>query len=159
MTKRERVDQRAGANVLQISHFRDSITCPDGNQPSAAQRRTRAVRRHILEHIDAEDSPAAAAALVAVDTTGNIRLITSGIEPEMAYCVADELRKLATRIEEFGSRHRRQKRSQRGFGTTAALATIAIAAATYVNDVAWIDVALSLTSHVIGALIGRSRSR
>ena len=159
MTKRERADQRAGANVLQISQFRDGISGPDSTQLSATQKRTRAVRRHILEHIDAEDSPAAAAALVAVDTTGNIRLITSGIEPEMAYSVADELRKLATRIEEFGSQHRRQRRSQRGFGTSAALTTIAIAAATYLNDVPWIDVALSLTSHAIGALINRSKPR
>ncbi|QIX18357.1 hypothetical protein [Burkholderia multivorans] len=158
MKKRDRVDQPTAANVLQISHFRDSITCPEGTHPTPAELRTRAVRRHVLEHIDSADFPAAAAALVAVDTTGNIRLITSGIEPEMAYCVADELRKLATRIEEFGSQHHQQKRRQRGFGSTAALATIAIAAATYLNDNPLIDVALSLMSHAIGALISRRKS-
>ncbi|WP_133167942.1 hypothetical protein [Burkholderia gladioli] len=159
MKKMSRADQQGVEAALQTSDFRGATNDPNGDANPAIQRRVRTVRRNILNHIDDPAAPTAAAALVAIDIAGRVKLMASGIEPEMAARVAEGLRDLADRIDRFGAPRTAPMHNQRGVGTLGAIATIAIAAASYINEVAWVDVALTLASHALGAYLSRKPRR
>ncbi|RQR37836.1 hypothetical protein [Burkholderia sp. Bp9142] len=96
--------------------------------------------------------------MVYLDARGHLGISAAGIEPEMAAAIADELRQLATTIEQHKERERQRRpprRFERGYSSVAALAGIAFIVATYINPFDWLDAALSLAAQLTTALASR----
>ncbi|KVD73988.1 hypothetical protein WS62_07790 [Burkholderia sp. ABCPW 14] len=73
----------------------------------------------------------------------------------MAASIADELRSLAALIEQHQQRTHEKGKRQRGDCSLFILATLAFMSATYLNQVDWIDAALSIAAQVSAALFAR----
>jgi len=99
--------------------------------------------------------------MVYIDARGHIGISATGIEPEMAVAIADELRQLANTIElhQHQERRRRFARHEQGYASLAALAGLAFIAATYLNPLDWLDAALSLAAQVTAAILSIQSTR
>ncbi|MEX3915993.1 hypothetical protein AB4Y43_07070 [Paraburkholderia sp. BR10872] len=82
----------------------------------------------------------------------------------MAAALAHELRSLANTLDAHAAKHSRRRSHlrdgthQRGAATIAILSTISFVAATYINDIAWLDAALSIGAQLTAAALARRSS-
>lgn len=76
----------------------------------------------------------------------------------MAASLSQELRALAEAIDRHSSKLPERQRTQRGSAGIALLVALSFAAATYLNDAAWLDAAISLASQLAAPLLARRRS-
>lgn len=111
------------------------------------------ITSHILEH----DCPIAAA-LVVIRPDGATELSIVGVEPEQAGGLADGLDQLATRLR-LHAKRRPVRPTMRGAASVTAIATLAFAMVTYVNDIAWLDATLSLVAQITAAWLATPNKR
>ncbi|MCA8351394.1 hypothetical protein [Burkholderia cepacia] len=88
---------------------------------------------------------------------GDITLSAAGIEPEFTPAILSGLTRIHDRIDERTSRRRR--RNQAGFAQLIPLVSAAILAATYINVVPWMDVALSVAGQLLAGVAVMRRDR
>ncbi|MFM0595349.1 hypothetical protein [Paraburkholderia dilworthii] len=84
-------------------------------------------------------------------------IAAAGIEPEMALPFARELHEIATVIGQHRFSKARRSNAQRGVASMLMLSAIGFAAATYINEIAWVDAALSIAAQAAVAYISRHR--
>ncbi|WP_322038421.1 hypothetical protein [Burkholderia cenocepacia] len=155
MNQKSKPTHRDEAAVIRLSDFRGTANQPRETHHPAIHDRITATRRHIRRTLFDPGSPAVAAAAVYIDALGHIGMSATGIEPEMAASIADELRRLATTVEQHRHRERRPRKRERGGLSLAALIGISFIVATYINPIDWLDAALSIAAQASAALLAR----
>jgi hypothetical protein len=115
------------------------------------------LRTEVTKNILADGS-AIAAALATAHTDGSIGLSIIGVEPEHALRLADGLDQLSQRLRLHAQREPPRPK-HRGAAPIAVVCALGFAALTYVNDVAWIDAALSIAAQLASAWISQSKSK
>jgi hypothetical protein len=128
-------------------------------QSNALVARRKTIREYLCNHVAEHDrDPAISAATVLLHADGTASATAKGIDPDVAAQIADELDNLSTTIRAHAGRPKRVDSLQRGFTRLLPVTSISFLAATYVNTVAWLDVALMLCSQLlIGTLLAKTR--
>ncbi|WP_213778858.1 hypothetical protein [Caballeronia sp. dw_276] len=106
------------------------------------------VSKHLIGHATSLEKTLVAAAIVLLHADGTTHTSAIGIEPEYAAFVLRGFDRLISAIK-GNAPPAQQPPRQRGFVTTAGLIAIAFAAATYINDIAWLDAALSIAGQIV----------
>jgi hypothetical protein len=121
--------------------------------------RQRTVRARLNDIVCAHDDKAPVAiALVSVLPDGSVEYSTTGIERDFAQPVADSLDRLS-HIVRMHSATPRRRTTQHGYSALPTAISLAFMAATYVNQIAWVDSLLMLASHFIVDWIAKRRTR
>lgn len=139
-----------GADVADFTSYRKKrLTTQHYISPdrSVAATRARLARSEAIAQIDGLSSPAIAFAVVLLSQDGTVTLAATGIEPEFTPAISAGLLRLRKVINSHGDNHPPPRRHG-GFTSLVPLFSLACMAATYLNTVAWIDAALSLTAQV-----------
>lgn len=119
------------------------------NADSGRILRQTAIRDHLISLAckDGHDS-AIASAVALMQPDGTLEISARGIEPGIAVQMSDAIDKLSDAVRLHAiNRNRRQ----RGYAFVSMLVTLGFAAATYINQIAWIDAALMVAAQ---ALVG-----
>jgi hypothetical protein len=129
-----------------VLHFPDSAISPDAQNVASRQRAV----RDALTGLTRTGNPAApvAYALAIVLPDGTIEFSTQGIERDFAIPLADSLDRLSAILRNHGSSPSRGRRNQRGIAKLAPLVAIGFMAATYLNDLAWLDSLLMIAGQL-----------
>jgi hypothetical protein len=131
---------------------------PADDAQQLVEARRASVRQVLKTHTDDCTTAPVAAALVSLRADGSVDLLTVDIEPAFIDSMVEGLEILTERLRAHGrSRQRPNWHGESGFGTLLTLIPLVIAAATYINDVAWIDAALTLAGHAFMALLEKKR--
>jgi hypothetical protein len=137
----------------------------DKNSPEDALNPAIDFQKERQAHLRAEltssifaDGSAIAAALATTHTDGSIGLSIIGVEPEHALRLADGLDQLSQRLRLHAQR-KSPKPKHRGAAPIAIVCALSFAALTYVNDIAWIDAALSIAAQLVSAGIAQKASK
>lgn len=146
------------ADVLHLDDFRGTESSPTKDASSPYAQRIQLVKSHVIRRLESYPAPAVAVAAAFIDAEGRIGITAAGIEPEMAASLSQELRALAEAIDRHSSKLPERQRTQRGSAGIALLVALSFAAATYLNDVAWLDATISLASQLAAPLLARRRS-
>lgn len=143
----------AGSNIF---HFPTSETAKEALNLVARQN---AVRERLTTIACANDSAAPVAiAMATVLPDGTVEFSATGVERDFAAPTADALDRLSTILRFHAVKPRRRDRVQQGFAMLAPIVSMAFMAATYLNDIAWVDSALMLASQLsVGWLLNRPR--
>lgn len=122
--------------------------------------RQRAVRARLNDIICAPDTKApVAVALVSVLPDGSVEYSATGIETEFSLPVAESLDRLSHIVRmHSATTPRRARVSQHGFSALPTTISLAFMAATYINQIAWVDSLLMLASHFIVEWVTKRRS-
>ncbi len=125
------------------------------HESNALTTRHKAIREHLVNLTGQHDrDPAIAAATVLLRADGTVGVTAKGIDPEVAAQIADELDDLSNIIRTHAYRSKRSGSLQRGFIRLLPATSISFLAATYINTIAWLDVALMLCSQLlVGTLL------
>jgi hypothetical protein len=115
------------------------------------------LRDEVTSRLLGDDCPTAAAFVFACPD-GATELSLVGVEPEQAEMLADGLEQLASRLR-LHAKRRSVRPKIEGSASIATIAALAFAAMTYINDIAWLDAALSVAAQITTAWLGRSRKR
>lgn len=156
MKAKTRARQKDAKNVLQLNDYRDVENQPLAAALQARQDRIQSIYDHITHHLNDPDAPAVAAAMVYLDAHGRIGVAAAGIDPELAPTIAQELRNVARVVEHHHFVHRKKYYRQRGNTSLLLLSAIGFIAATYVNEIAWLDAALSCCAQIMAIYLTRS---
>ncbi|WP_175681458.1 hypothetical protein [Burkholderia cenocepacia] len=149
---------RESADVANLSAFRAlKLQSPSSTPPEIRSDRESVTRNALLGELDSRGSPVIAYAAVLMSENGDITLSAAGIEPEFAPAILSGLTRIRDRIDERTSRRRR--RNQAGFAQLIPLVSAAILAATYINVVPWMDVALSVAGQLLAGVAVMRRDR
>jgi len=159
-----KLDQKAGrADVADITAYRaHKFTATERAKPSFAvgNQRIEDARRDAVAQFDALHSPAIAYASVLLSRDGSITLSASGVEPEFAPAIGSALLALRDRINSHAASHRPRPRGYGGFANLMPVISIAFMAATYLNEVAWVDAALSFAAQItVGYALSLTQQR
>jgi len=124
----------------------------------ALATRRKTIREYLCDRIEEHDrDPAIAAATVLLHADGTVSVTAKGIDPAVAAQIADELDDLSATIRAHACRSKRAGSLQRGFIRLLPATSISFLAATYINTIAWLDVALMLCSQVlVGTLLAKA---
>ena len=99
-------------------------------------------------------------AMATVLPDGSVEISTSGIERDFAQTTADALDRLSTILRFHAVAPRQKSHMQRGIAMLTPIVSIAFMAATYFNEIAWLDSALMLGGQLaVNWLLNRSDSR
>lgn len=149
---------RESAEVANLSAFRAlKLQAPSNTRLESRHDREAIVRNALLGELSSRNSPVIAYAAVLMSENGDITVSAVGIEPEFAPAILSGLTRLHDRIDE---RTRRQRRcNQAGFARIIPLVSAAILAATYINVVPWLDVALSIGGQLLAGVAVKRRAR
>lgn len=153
MNARKRPNQEHVEKVLHLNDFRDIENQPLAAALQAKQDRIDLVHDHITRHLNNPDAPVVAAAMVYLDSNGRIGVAAAGIEPEMTDPFSHELREVAQIVERHNVARRRRNSGQRGIASLLTVTTIGFVAASYINEIAWVDAALTLVGQLIAAYL------
>lgn len=128
-------------------------------ESSATTTRHKAIREYLFNLTAQHDrNPAIAAATLLLRADGQVTVTAKGIDPDVAAQIADELDGLSDIIRAHAIRPRRAGSFQQGFIRLLPVTSICFLAATYINTIAWLDVALMLCSQLlVGVLLARTR--
>lgn len=159
-----KLDQKAArADVADISAYRaQKLTATESGTLDCDGRyqRIEDARSSAIAQFDALRSPAIAYAAILLSEDGSITLSANGIEPEFAPAISSALASLRDRITSYATHSPSRPRSYSGFARLAPLISMAFMAATYINQVAWIDAALSIASQfAVSYVLSRTRQR
>ena len=115
--------------------------------------RQQAIREHLmsLACMDGEQS-AIASACALLQKDGTLLITAKGIDADVALRMADGLDRLSAAVRSHAIKPTQSSR-QRGIGTTTLAIAIGFMAATFINEVPWIDAALILAAQLIAARI------
>jgi hypothetical protein len=134
-------DRSAASNVLTFPFP------PEAPGSHNIEARQRAARESLTSFTGAgASSTPIAYALVVVLADGTVEFSTQGIERDFATPVADSLDRLSAVLRFHAARPRFKDRAQRGLIKLAPLASLAFMAATYLNDIAWLDCVLMIAN-------------
>ncbi|MBY4866764.1 hypothetical protein K6W76_09610 [Burkholderia anthina] len=108
------------------------------------------IASHLSTRLESSGQPAVAAALVLLRADGTLDSTSTGLEAEF---IPFLVRGLTSLVGKLKSPRRPSATSPRqgGNASLAAITTIGFVAATYLNDYAWIDAALSVAAQVCAA--------
>ncbi|HDR8956759.1 TPA: hypothetical protein QDA70_000380 [Burkholderia vietnamiensis] len=149
---------RESADVANLSAFRAlKLPFPSNTPPKSRHDREAVARNALLGELSSRSSPVIAYAAVLMSENGDITLSAAGIEPEFAPAIQSALTRIHDRIDEHTRRRRPSK--QAGFAQIIPLASAAILAATYINVVPWMDVALSVAGQLLAGVAVMRRDR
>lgn len=145
---------------LSLVHSTADKNSPEGTLNPAIdfQKERQAHLRAELTSSIFADGSAIAAALATAHTDGSIGLSIIGVEPEHALRLADGLDQLSHRLRLHAQRES-PKPKHRGAAPIAIVCALSFAALTYVNDIAWIDAALSIAAQLASAWISQSKPK
>lgn len=137
------IEANASGKVLR---FPDSASSSDAYNIASRQH---TVRETLISLTCANDSTAPVAyALAIVLPDGTVEYSTKGIERDFANPVADSLDRLSAILRYHASTPSRRSRTQRGIARLAPLVSVSFMAATYINDIAWLDCLLMLAGQL-----------
>lgn len=156
-------EKTEAANVADLSRFRAQklfVREHVEDRGSGIARRVRRARATAFRRFTEHRSPVIAYAGILLSQDGTITLHADGIEPEFVPAITTTLDQLSRRIESHAKSHRGRPRRNDGFCRLLPLLSLAFIGATYINDVAWIDAALSLAAQAtVGLACSRCRRR
>lgn len=125
---------------------------PDSAAPADAQNvasRQRAVREALTGLTCAADSATPVAyALAVVLPDGTVEYSTQGIERVFAPPLADSLDRLSAILRFHAAAPAYGKRAERGMAMLAPLVSLGFMAATYINDIPWVDSLLMIAGQL-----------
>ncbi|WP_213766767.1 hypothetical protein [Caballeronia sp. dw_19] len=147
-------EQKDAENVLHLNDYRDIESQPLAAALQAKQDRIQSIHDHINHHLNDPDAPVVAAAMVYLDAHGRIGVAAAGIDPELAPRIAQELRDVA-RIVDLHQFVRRKKPNTQGSASLLLLSAIGFIAATYVNEIAWLDSVLNCAAQITALVLAR----
>ncbi|MEM5461604.1 hypothetical protein VSR69_43605 [Paraburkholderia phytofirmans] len=150
---------RPGRKLRLIHSTADKNSREESLDPAIDSRKERQahLRAELTSSIFADGS-AIAAALATAHTDGSIGLSIIGVEPEHALRLADGLDQLSQRLRLHAQRESPKPRHQ-GSASLAIVFALGFAALTYVNDIAWIDAALSVAAQLTSAWIAQTKTK
>lgn len=152
----QRPNQEGAARVISIAQHRRPHHPRHANEHPLT-RRAKLVQATVDEQLQDPHALPIAAAMVILRSDGHLSSVTEAIEPEQIDLFADELENLARRLR---AKRRRKPAipNQRGFARLSSILSLFFLAATYVNESAAVDVALSLAAQLTIAIIARQRN-
>lgn len=157
--KTKNTPPRESAGIADLSAFRALKLQSTSSTPPEPRRDREAVTRNaLLGELNSRSSPVIAYAAVLMSENGDIILSAAGIEPEFAPAILSGLTRIHDRIDGHTSR-RRSSSNQSGFVQIIPLASAAILAATYINVLPWLDVALSVAGQLLAGIAVLRRNR
>jgi hypothetical protein len=130
---------------------------PQRNAPNPVAIRRNSVRQRLTAHLDDDDTAPIAAVLVSLRADGTVDLVTADVEPEFAEALSDGLATAVQRVRSHGRIRASRSDNESGAATLFALIPLTFIAATYLNDVAWIDAVLSAAAQVTASFLSRRR--
>lgn len=131
--------------------------------PAAAEARYLAERQRAVRVLlndlscSSDNTAPVAIGFAVVRPDGAVEFGAVGVEREFALQTASALDRLADVVRLHSTKQKAKRHSQSGFALLAPLMSLAFMGATYLNQVAWIDSILMLSSHLIFDWL-RSRS-
>ncbi|RQT18192.1 hypothetical protein DF044_03075 [Burkholderia contaminans] len=156
--KTKNTPPRESAGIANLSAFRAlKLQSTSGTPPEPRRDREAATRNALLGELNSRSSPVIAYAAVLMSENGDIVLSAAGIEPEFAPAILSGLTRIHDRID--GHTSRRDSSNQAGFVQIIPLVSAAILAATYINVVPWLDVALSVAGQLLAGIAVMRRNR
>lgn len=150
------------ADVADLAQYRARLRAADASTTSATssqQERVDRVREAVLAQIDSLGSPPIAFATVLLSQDGTVTLAATGIEPEFAPAIESGLLDLQSRIRAHRLRNQPRPRGSAGRIGMIPLLSTAFLAAIFINQIAWVDVALSLAAQLTIGLSLNPRRR
>lgn len=129
-----------------VLRFPDSAISPDAQNVASRQRAVRDALTGLTRTDDPTTPVAYALAIVLPD--GTVEFSTQGIERDFATPLADSLDRLSAILRFHGTSPSRGHRPQRGIARLAPLVAVAFMAATYLNDLAWLDSVLMIAGQL-----------
>jgi hypothetical protein len=158
--KTKKTPQAESAAVADFAIYRNRRIAneqQEAGSPEGQNARIAATKIEATTQLERLASPAIAFASVYLSADGSITLAASGIEPEFSPAIASALLTLRRRIQ---AHQPKSVAAPKGSATPAILLSIAFAAATYFNQLAWLDATLSVAGHlVVGWLLDREKYR
>jgi hypothetical protein len=139
------------ADVLHLDNFR-ARSGPEKDIAHPYAHRIQLVRSKVIRRLENFSAPAVAVAAAFIDADGHVGVAAAGIEPEMAACLARELRILAATLDTHSLKQPQRNPRQRGGAATALLIAVCFAAAAYINDIAWLDAVISIAAQIAARL-------
>ncbi|MDR3386907.1 MAG: hypothetical protein P4L92_07625 [Rudaea sp.] len=112
----------------------------------------------MVEHLDDPATAPVAAVLVSLRADGTVDMLTAEVEPEFIPALTDGLELATTRLRRHSRACSQRRRSELGQASLTMFISLLFIAATYSNDIAWIDAALSLVAQVSACLLTRRRT-
>lgn len=112
---------------------------------------------HLLSHATTNGNAAVAVAIVLLRPDGTLDLSATGVDLEYTGLIATALEQLASSLRRRRA-VRKSKTRDHGFGSLYLIAAIGFMAATYINEYAWLDAALSLFAQLAASRYGRRAS-
>jgi hypothetical protein len=109
------------------------------------------VSEHVLSKTDTLAPSAVAVALVLLRSDGTIDTSAIGLEPEYLPFIVRGLKGLTTRLSNPTLAKRGGITGQRGAAAISIASALAFGAATYINEYAWLDAALTLAAQIFAA--------
>ena len=156
--KTKNTPPRESAGIANLSAFRAlKFQSTSGTPPEPRRDRVAVTRNALLGELNSRSSPVIAYAAVLMSENGDIILSAAGIEPEFAPAILSGLTRIHDRID--GHTSRRDSSNQAGFVQIIPLVSAAILAATYINVVPWLDVALSVAGQLLAGIAVMRRNR
>jgi hypothetical protein len=129
-----------------VLRFPDSAASSDARNVASRQR---AVRETLTSLTCTNDSTAPVAyALAIVLPDGTVEYSTKGIDRDFATPVADSLDRLSAILRFHAAAPGHRSRTQRGIARLAPLVSVSFMAATYINDIAWLDCLLMIAGQL-----------
>lgn len=106
------------------------------------------VAEHLQSSIDSLAPTAVAAALVILRSDGTIDTSAIGAEPEYLPFVLRGLDQISARLTAPAQNTRPRHRNQHGCAIISIALSLAFAAATYINEYAWLDALLTIAAQI-----------
>lgn len=123
--------------------------------PAPETQRVDEIRAHLLRLASRhEEEQAIAFAMAFIQADGSLRLSAKGVDPDIATQLHKGLETLSVAVRDHAHHATSPRRHLRLSGI--AITAIPLSIATYLNDYAWLDVALMLLGQVIAARLGSS---
>lgn len=148
------VEIEVQATVTNLTSYRERRhkAANIAKQPAATNLEARHLRiaSHLSTRLESNGPPAVAAALVLLRADGSLDSTSTGLEAEFVPFLIRGLISLAGKLKS-PRRPSATPPRQGGNASLAAITAIGFIAATYVNDYAWLDAALSVAAQVCAA--------
>ena len=145
--KTKQIQKAGNAAVADFTSYRERRIASELQRPGSLDgqsARIAATRLQALAQFDTITSPPIAFASVYLSADGTITSAAGGIEREFSPVIASALRTLTSRVQAH-----QWTPAPKGSAAPLLLVSIAFAAATYINQIAWLDATLSVAGHVI----------
>lgn len=155
MNANKRPHTPKNADVVRLADFRTGERPQQEDARRSYANRIELVATNVISRLNDKQNPAVAAATAYITADGTVGTAAAGIEPVMAAVLASELRSLTALLDRHASTppRTRNRRRQRGSGIAILISAVGFIAATYINDVAWIDAVLSLAAQIVAAML------